>query len=180
MDVTREVRPLEYEVVPFAGREAETITVLAEHRAIGFSLAAAKVHDPADVWKVRLLRDNGRFLDPNDPESSQNIPLLHDPEVYLNLEISENQIYKFRSYELYFDMFGNCEAREGVTVAGRWNAFTAAVLASDMVGNAVYEVWHSSIDANDVDPAVEYGGVYVDLNDTPHWMWKTRQRPLSP
>lgn len=58
MDVTREIRPLEYEVVPFAGREAETITVLAEHRAIGFSLAAAKAHDPTNVWKVRLLRDH--------------------------------------------------------------------------------------------------------------------------
>ena len=65
----------------------------------------------------------------------------------MDLEISENPIYQFRSYKLYFDMFGHCEAREGVAAAGRWNAFTAAVLASDMVGNAVYEVWHSSIDS---------------------------------
>lgn len=49
MDVRREVRPLEYEVVSFAGREVETITVVAEHRAIGFSLAAAKANDPTDV-----------------------------------------------------------------------------------------------------------------------------------
>ena len=32
----------------------------------------------------------------------------------MDLEISENPIYQFRSYELYFDMFGHCEAREGV------------------------------------------------------------------
>lgn len=171
-------RSLEYEVVPFAGGPVERVEVMAEHRALGFSLAAAKARDPNDVWKVRILRDNGVFLDPEDVDASQNIPLEHDPIIRHRFAFAG---IEYRNYVVAFDLFGHCEADEGIGASGRWNSFAAAALASDAVGgNDVLELWIYVIGEQEVDVTKKYGGITIDLHDKPLWPWEAMPRRPAP
>ena len=171
-------RPLEYELVPFAGGPVERVVVMAEHRALGFSLAAAEARDPNDIWKVRILRDNGVFLDPEDVDASQNIPLEHDPVIREKFGFDP---IEYRDYVVQFDLFGHCEADEGVSAVGRWTSFTAAALASEAVGgNDVLELWIYVIGEQEVDVTKKYGGITVDLHDEPIWPWEAMPRRPAP
>ena len=162
------MRQYEYYLTPFAGGAVERVMVVADNRALGFSFAASQAADPNNVWKVRLVRDNGRVLDPNDIK-----------EVEVTDQLSSSYSYPLpddiplRSYEVYFDLFGGSQAREGVSVAGRVNAFTAGVAASDNP-DAIREVWLYFVarsTGNPVDGGYyidgnkKYGAVMVDLDD---------------
>ena len=159
----------EFHLTPFAGGAVETVRVMAQNRALGFSLAASQAADPNNVWKVRLIRDNGRVLDPDDFRESDVPSEFSSPHSY---PLPSDDIL-LRSYDVYFDLFGGVQAREGVSVSGRINAFTAGVMESD-AADAVREVWldlvarstGNPVDGGDyIDETKKYGGITVDLHD---------------
>ena len=160
-------RPLEFELIPFAGGDIERVTVMAENRAIGFSRAASQSADPNSVWKVRIVRDNGRYLDRNDTDAHQ-LPLEHcTPSIRWHPDYMP-----YRAYIVYFDLFGRVQADEGAGVSGRINVFTAGAMLSDTPDN-IWQVWLYAVaskpgdkfDFYFIDENKRYGGVTVDLTD---------------
>lgn len=121
------LREYEYHVTPFAGGAVEQVRVLAQNRGLGFSLAASQATDPNNVWKVRLVRDNGCVLDPDGAEGS-DVPREHSSSRSYPAPDGDIPV---RRYDVYFDLFGGAQARAGVYVSGRINVFTAGVAASD-------------------------------------------------
>ena len=178
------MRALDFELTPFAGGVTERVTVMAEHRAFGFSLAAAQAADPNNVWKVRLIRDNGKVLDPDDiDERNWDVPFGSDPQIYttpddmLPRTALRGCNTALRGYGLWFDLLGRCEATETPSVMGRVNAFTGGVIWSDTPNDvAEIRLYTINIDGDyyeEVDENKKYGGIVVDLDDPPHWIWST-------
>ena len=161
------MRPFEFDLTPFAGDEMERVRVMAENRALGFSLAASQATDPNNVWKVGLRRDDRRYL---------NLSEINDTQV--PREFASSRSYPLpdevpkRWYSVCFYLFGGVQADEGVYVSGRVNAFTAGVAASD-TPDAICEIWLEKVSKEQgddlggyyIDESKKYGGVTVDLED---------------
>lgn len=152
---------------------------MAQSRALGFSLAASQATDPNNVWRVRLVRDNGCVLDPAAAEGA-DVP----PEYASSRSYPLPDGVPLRSYTVYSDLFGGAQARVGVDVSGRANAFTAGIAASNTPDD-IREIWLDRIasEIGDsprsgfyIDENKKYGGVLVDLRDPmipiPSGLWK--------
>ena len=142
---------------------------MAQNRALGFSLAASQATDPNNVWKVRLVRDNGCVLDPDNAEGA-DVPRAHASSRSYRMPDDDVPL---RWYDVYFDLFGGAQARAAVYVIGRVNVFTAGVAASD-TPDEIREVWPDRVakrqgedlyGGNYIDGKRNYGGVTVDLRD---------------
>lgn len=163
----RKLRKYEFALTPFAGGEVERVSVLAECRAFGFTLAALQASDPNNVWKVRLVSDDGRELDPYDVEE------WRVPREYSSSDVKyDERSVPLRAYEVDFELFGGCRSRVGFGVVGRANVFTAAAIYSD-TPDAVMDTWITSVGTEmggdylcSIRQEEKYGGVMVDLNDS--------------
>ena len=162
------LREYDFDVTPFAGGEVERVSIMTEYRALGFTLAALQATDPSNVWKVRLVRDNGRELDPYDVEE------WRVPAEYKSRNVRPFQeLGELRTYEVTFTLFGLAEAREFPSVIGRPNVFTVAAIDSS-TPDAIMETELTMVSKTSGDnPAggyminkdKKYGGVTVDLGD---------------
>lgn len=158
------LREYEFEVTPFADGEVERIVVMSPNRAFGFTLAASQASDPNNVWRVRLVRDNGYKIDSGDVIPRQN----RSPGGAL----FERKLGTRRSYAVELEFFGACTALQGARVVGRVNAFAEAVMESTTPESVVEaRLWSIAGTAGayseedlELDGSKKYGGVTVDLD----------------
>ncbi len=165
----RKRRSYDFKLVPFAGGAVERVQVAAINRAFAFSMAAACAADPNDLWKVRLVRDGRRNLDPSSMDE-WNVPAGHESGPSERL-VSERLDWSGRGYGCSIRLFGGAEAVEHFISSGRVNVFTEAAFASSTPdGIMEVELWTVS-DVKDeylswqIDPTLKYGGVTADLDD---------------
>ena len=161
------MRPFEFELTLFGGGR-EQVQVMASSRAVGFTAAALQAADPNNVWKVRLLRDRGRYLPEDEDLSDPDVPVVISEGEYSPRGFGR-PIPSWRGYDVYFELFTLAIAREYVRVPGRPNVFSAGAIASEYP-DSVMEVRIDSIVDNgafqhEVDGRKMYGGVTVDLKD---------------
>ena len=166
----RETRCFDFELVPFAGGTVERVRVATINRAFAFSMAAARAVDPNDLWKVRLVRDGGRDLDPSSMDE-WNVPAGHESTRSARLVSERLGDWSGRGYSCSIALFGGGEAGETFLSSGRVNVFTEAAFASSTPDGVMeVELWTVS-DVEDeylswqIDPTLKYGGVTADLND---------------
>ncbi|MDE0447516.1 MAG: hypothetical protein OXH96_12665 [Spirochaetaceae bacterium] len=157
-------RQFDFELTPFGGAPVEHVKVAAINRGFAFSRAVARASDPNNIRKAKLVRDEGRELDPHNPNESR-VPLGH--------ESFGSDRYVDRAGRLYsvdISLFGDAGAIETVDVLGRVNVFTAAAFEST-TPDAVVEVRllmvqdTSGQHAHEFDPQQRRGGVTIDLHD---------------
>jgi len=158
------LRNYEFDLTLFESGAIERVSIMAPNRAYGFTRAAQQSTDPNNVWKVRLVRENGRELDPYDLREWK-VPPAHDSSKMLSTEWRNTP----RTYNVDFVLFGGAEDYEQPSAVGRINAFTEAVLDTT-TPDGVMEVALSAVcDENDIgyvtDGNKEYGGVTFDLDD---------------
>ena len=162
----RKLAPRRYElfVAPFAGGEIEHLRVYAQNRGSAFTLAAIQASDAQNVWKITLVRDNGRVLDPMDVEEHNRV---HSG---WTTPLSQSEDFggaKWWMYDLGFELFGGVEADEAAAAIDRAHAFTGGVIASTTPDD-VRCIWLRSV-CNEMDRVFEfdprriYGGVTFDL-----------------
>ncbi|MDE0025098.1 MAG: hypothetical protein OXP69_11870 [Spirochaetaceae bacterium] len=152
----------EFEVTTFGTpQHTSSVTVGAVCRAFGFTLAVLDAPVPNNIWKVKLVREEGREVDleRSVPRgwSSRNARLIEPG--------------RFRQYGMQFMLSGGVSANVTANVSGRASAFTAGVILSEMP-DALSEIWITDIGTEMsgcqpfyVDPAVTYGGFAADLHD---------------
>ena len=169
MKMPMNLRVYDFTVTPFAEGEIEYIQIKAKNRAYGFTLAAAQASDPNNVWRIKLMRENGRTLNPASPEEwsvpseykSPTNTLYHKCDIPL------------RVYDVEITLFGGAYFTEGACVAGRVHAFAEALMNSTTPDGAVEVVMKRIGDAPGdaatkmlfIDPSMKYGGITVDLSD---------------
>ena len=161
----RKTRCYDFELVPFAGGTVARVQVAAINRAFAFSMAAACAADPNDLWKVRLVRDGGRDLDPSSMDE-WNVPAGHEsPRSARYLDGSA------RGYGCSVQLFGGGGTVAHFFASGRVNVFTEASFATSTPDGVMeVELWTVS-DVEDeylswqIDPTLKYGGVTADLDD---------------
>lgn len=159
------LRKYEFDVTPFADGEVERISILSPNRAFGFTLAVSQTPDPDNVWRVRLVRENGREIDSGDVIPRQN----HSP----GGARFQEKLGIPRSYAVELEFFGVCTALQGARVVGRVNAFAEAVMESATPDSVIEaRLWSIAGDAGsyseedlELDGSKKYGGVTVDLDD---------------
>ena len=193
-------RPYDFDLTPFADGAVAHVQVHARNRAIAFTLAALQATDPANVWKVALVRDNGRILDPDDVQESHRVPQEYDSQQTREpmdldgfLEQHTNDSMNLttpRGYDVGLELFGGGGTGFGIRADRRVESFTRAALDS-ATPDAVYEIELRGVGADqpdiiyETDPTQKYGGVTVDLTEptrtgrrcmTPPSWWHTEGR----
>ena len=157
-------RQFDFELTPFGGAPVEYVKVAAINRGFAFSRAVARASDPNNIRKAKLVRDEGRELDPHNPNESR-VPPGH--------ESFGSDRYVDRAGRLYsvdISLFGDAGAIETVDALGRVNVFTAAAFESS-TPDSVLEVALALVEDTEAnrdisfDSSLQYGGVTVDLND---------------
>ena len=159
------LRNYEFEVTPFAGTEVERIAVMSPNRAFGFTLAVSQAPDPNNVWRVRIVRDNGREIDSGDVIPRQN----RSP----GGARFEEKLGIPRSYAVELEFFGACTTLQGARVVGRVNAFAEAVMESTTPDSVIEaRLWSIAGDAGpyskedlELDGSKKYGGVTIDIDE---------------
>ena len=158
----------------FADGEVEIVTVFAENRPRAFSSAVLAAVDPANVYQVTLLADNGRKVDRDDLDELLKVP----PEYRTSYGVLPPTVVRTRTYWLDIYLFGGSETYGAVPVRGRVEAFAMAV----MVSCTPEHVWRVALEAVDrqfvviprgdefpdecnFDRTKKYGGITFDLND---------------
>lgn len=165
----RKLEPRKYEllVAPFACGEIEHLRVYAQNRGSAFTLAAIQASDSQNVWKITLVRDNGRLLDPMDVEEHNRVPAGWTTPLSLSEDFGGA---KWWMYDLGFELFGGVEADEGAPAIDRADAFTGGVINSTTPDD-IRCIWLRSV-CNEMDrvfefdPRRKYGGVTFDLVDS--------------
>ena len=111
-------RQFDFELTPFGGAPVEHVKVAAINRGFAFSRAVAHASDPNNIRKAKLVRDEGRELDPHNPNESR-VPPGH--------ESFGSDRYVDRTGRLYsvdISLFGDAGAIETVDALGRVRGFT--------------------------------------------------------
>ena len=168
----RTSRSYDFELVPFAGGTVARVQVAAINRAFAFSMAAACAADPNDLWKVRLVSDGGRDLDPSSMDE-WNVPAGPESDLSERL-VSDRLDWSGRGYGCSIQLFGGAETVEGFFASGRVNVFTAAAFETSTPDGVMgVELWTVDDSEDDyvtnrtllIDPTLKYGGVTADLDD---------------
>ena len=162
-----ERRPFQFELTLF-GSGREQVQVMASSRAVGFTAAALQAADPNNVWKVRLLRDSGRYLPEAEDLSDPDVPVVISEGEYSPRGFGRT-IPSWRGYSVYFELFTLGADDEYVCVPGRPNVFSAGAIASrypDRVMEvSIYLIVDDGGFEHEVDGRKMYGGVTVDMKD---------------
>ena len=141
---TAVLRTFEIRVDRFAGAGSEAVTVEAVNRACAWSIAAAQVDDPNNIWRMEMLTDNGRRLRvgldlPNgEPDFYGGVPVdeaveqAHAPRVFAEpwtpgdvRGIDQDA----RLYRFGFQMFTGVHADAGAYARNRTEAWSIAAFA---------------------------------------------------
>ena len=157
-------REFGFALTPFGGGPVEHVTARSINRGFAFSCAVSRAKDPNNIWKARLLRDEGRDLDPHDVEEYRVPP---GREAFG----SDRYVDRLgRIYSVSITLFGDAGSVETVDALGRINVFTEAAFEST-TPDAVVEVRllmvqdTSGQHAHEFDPQQRRGGVTIDLHD---------------
>lgn len=164
-------RLYDFELTPFAGGPVERVQVAAVSRGFAFSLAAAQAIDPNNIWKARLVQDEGRKLDPEDFDEYM-VPCGFESVARYRMHGPAGAV--LRPYHFGVTLFGGVWTSVGAGSYGRVHAFTAAVFNTS-TPDAVMEVGLVAITEEEggggpdreLDTSRLYGGVTFDLNDPP-------------
>ena len=155
------MRPLEYDLIPFEG-PVERVKVMALNRAYGFTLAALQGTDPNNVWKVRLVKDVDRYLDPKDPDGR----ILQDGyQMSFTSGAQYDRSAIGRIYSARFMLFGLAGSSMSVGGVGRASVFTATAIEVDPTPDDVVEVWINMV-SNVRIPESGFGEEYYDYGET--------------
>ena len=147
----------------FAGGGSKVVTVRAVNRASAWSLAAAKVDDPDNIWRMTMLRDNGRRLriglelPDGEPDFYGGVPVdeaveqAHAPRLYVEQWPSVDVRGLDQESRLYrFDFFMFTEVRAGTFAYARNRTEAWSMAAFEEAVGQIRALWLTDVGATTV------------------------------
>ena len=157
------LRKFRIRVERFAGGGSKVVTVRAVNRASAWSLAAAKVDDPDDIWRMTMLRDNGRRLrtgldlPDGEPDFHGGVPVdeaveqAHAPRLYVEQWPSVDVRGLDQASRLYrFDFFMFTEVIAGTFAYARNRTEAWSMAAFEEAVGQISALWLTDVGATTV------------------------------
>ena len=157
------LRKFRIRVERFAGGGSKVVTVRAVNRASAWSLAAAKVDDPDDIWRMTMLRDNGRRLrtgldlPDGEPDFYGGVPVdeaveqAHAPRLYVEQWPSVDVRGLDQASRLYrFDFFMFTEVIAGTFAFARNRTEAWSMAAFEEAVGQISALWLTDVGATTV------------------------------
>ena len=152
------------------------MTVEALNRAGSWSLAAAQVDDPNNIWRMEMLTDSGRRLRlglhlPNgEPDFYGGVPVDEAVEQELAPQVLAARLsgdvreigQDRRSYVFEFTMFTTVSADTHAFARSRTEAWSLAAFEEAVGQISVLEL--TFVEQQSISGDIPYGGVTVDLS----------------
>ena len=180
-DTELALRKFRIRIERFAGAGSKVVTVKAVNRASAWSLAAAEVDAPDNIWRMTMLRDNGRrlrlglHLPDGEPDFYGGVPVeeaverAHEPTIFAGPWMpgdargidAESRLYLFG-----FDMFTEVSADTFAYARNRTEAWSIAAF-EEAVGQ-ISALWLTAVGATTVGHRPDWLG-NPDEDDRVTW-----------